>query len=144
MWWRCCKKETNANVDIRDTVPFVAPITGGVVIRVYDGDTITVASRLPYAASPLYRFQIRLVGIDCPEIKAKSALAQDAKRTVEQLCLHRYVRLKVSPHPDKFGRVLADVFVTGDNKKEVHVNALLVERGLAVAYDGGTKKEWIV
>jgi len=38
-----------------DTTPFVFPISGGQVIKVYDGDTITIASKLPYDSSPLYR-----------------------------------------------------------------------------------------
>jgi len=39
-----------------ETIPFVPPITNGYVIKVYDGDTITIASKLPYINSPLYRF----------------------------------------------------------------------------------------
>jgi len=34
----------------------VPPIKHGRVIKVYDGDTITVAARMPYPKSPLYRF----------------------------------------------------------------------------------------
>jgi hypothetical protein len=41
--------------DWKDTVVFVPPITGGIVIKVYDGDTITIASKLPYDESKLYR-----------------------------------------------------------------------------------------
>ena len=36
---------------------------------------------------------------------------------------------------DKYGRLLADVYF--ENK---HINNLLLEKRLAVAYDGGTKK----
>jgi endonuclease YncB( thermonuclease family) len=53
-----------------DTIPFKPPITGGRVIKVYDGDTITVASKLPYRKSPLYRWSVRIRGIDCPEMKS--------------------------------------------------------------------------
>lgn len=35
------------NVKWSDTVPFVPPITSGRVIKVYDGDTITIAAKLP-------------------------------------------------------------------------------------------------
>ena len=52
-----------------ETKPFVPPITGGQVIRVYSGDTITIVSKMPYRNSPLYRFHIRLQGIDCPDIE---------------------------------------------------------------------------
>ena len=54
------------------SILFVPPITEGEVIHVYDGDTITIVSKLPYDESPLYRFSVRLAGIDCAEIKGKT------------------------------------------------------------------------
>ena len=51
-----------------DTIPFVPPVTEGICIKAYDGDTITIAAKLPYPESPLYRFQVRLNGIDCPDV----------------------------------------------------------------------------
>ena len=53
-------------IEWKDCIPFVPPIAMGFVIKVYDGDTITIASKLPYPDSPLYRFSVRLNGIDCP------------------------------------------------------------------------------
>ena len=35
-------------IDYKDTIPFIPPITTGKVIKVYDGDTLTLASKLPY------------------------------------------------------------------------------------------------
>ena len=35
------------NVTYEDTVPFIPPITSGKVVKVYDGDTLTIAGRLP-------------------------------------------------------------------------------------------------
>jgi hypothetical protein len=43
-----------------DTIEFTFPIQEGYVIKVYDGDTITIAAKLPYIESPLYRFPVRL------------------------------------------------------------------------------------
>ena len=78
-----------------DTIPFVAPITGGQVIKVYDGDTITIASKLPYETSPVYRFSVRLNGIDCPEIKGENddekQCAQLAKKELEGLILNKKI-----------------------------------------------------
>jgi hypothetical protein len=42
----------------KDTIEFVPPVSEGFVIKVYDADTLTIASRLPYPESPLYRFQV--------------------------------------------------------------------------------------
>jgi endonuclease YncB( thermonuclease family) len=72
-------------------------IEKGIVIKVYDGDTITIASKLPYRDSKLYRFSVRLNGIDCPEIKGKTAqekqCAQIAKQEMSDLVLNKMVTL---------------------------------------------------
>ena len=77
----------------KDCLPFVPPIDRGVVIKVYDGDTITIASKLPYPDSPLYRFSVRLNGIDCPEIKGndkyEKECAQLAKQEITDLILNK-------------------------------------------------------
>ena len=59
-------------IEWKDTVPFVIPIKSGRVIKVYDGDTITIQFRLPYKESPLYKISVRLNGLDCPELKTKN------------------------------------------------------------------------
>jgi micrococcal nuclease len=118
--------------------PFVAPITEGYVLKVYDGDTITIAFRLPYEGSALYRSSVRLNGIDAPEIKGKNEdekkAAQLAKHSLETLILDKTVTLK-NIQTEKYGRILADVYI-GD----IHVNQWLLDHKLVVHYDGGTKK----
>lgn len=125
------------HIKFEDTVPFVPPITSGQVIKVYDGDTITIASKLPYDGSPLYRFSVRLNGIDAPEIKTKSEeekkLAQKAKEKMSDLVLGKTVILK-NVQTEKYGRILADVYV-----ENIHLNEYMIEQGLAVRYNGGTK-----
>ena len=69
---RFCCYSTATIPGWKDTMPFIPPISGGVVIKVYDGDTITIASKLPYKKSPLYRFSVRMNGIDAPELKGIS------------------------------------------------------------------------
>ena len=51
--------ESMESMEYKDTIEFVVPITRGKVIKVYDGDTITVASRIT-PDSPIYRFQVRM------------------------------------------------------------------------------------
>ena len=127
-------------VDYKDTIPFVPNIESGHVIKVYDGDTITIASKLPYASSPLYRFQVRLRGIDCPEIHGKTedekVRAICARTEMETLVMQKQVVLK-NIGTEKYGRLLADVYVNG-----IHVNAHMLEKGLAVPYSGKTKPSW--
>jgi len=122
-----------------DTVEFTFPIKGGQVIKVYDGDTITIASKLPYDGSPLYRLSVRLNGIDTPEIKGKGVTddekeeAKKARDFVSELILHKYVRLE-NIETEKYGRILADVYID-----DIHLNELLIKERYAVRYDGGTK-----
>jgi endonuclease YncB( thermonuclease family) len=105
---------------------------------VYDGDTITIASKLPFVESPLYRLSVRLNGIDTPEIKGKTEdeklAAKLTRDALAGLILNKYVTLK-NIQTEKYGRILADVYFG-----ELHVNELLIKEKYAVKYDGGTKK----
>ena len=126
--------------DIRwqDTVEFTFPIQGGRVIKVYDGDTITIAAKLPFDNSPLYRLSVRLNGIDTPEIKGKTedekTAAKQVKDALSVLILNKRVSLK-NIQTEKYGRILADVYIG-----ELHINQWLITEKYAVKYDGGTKK----
>lgn len=124
-------------IEWNDATPFVPPVDKGIVIKVYDGDTITIASKLPYPESPLYRFSVRLNGIDCPEIKGKNEIekkcAQIAKNELSNLILNKIVSLK-NVQTEKYGRILADVYLD-----DLHLNKHMIEKRLAVKYDGSTK-----
>ncbi len=156
----CCKQQTTEhqtitlsskddgtsylqNVEYNNTVPFVPPIMVAKVIKVYDGDTITVASKLPYETSKIYTFQVRLNGIDSPEIKGKTKEEKDlaivSRNTLSNMIYGKIVKLQ-NTATEKYGRLLADVYC-GD----VHINQYMLDNKLATEYDGGTKKrprEW--
>jgi endonuclease YncB( thermonuclease family) len=123
----------------KNTTEFTAPIIGGRVIKVYDADTITVASKLPYKGSLLYRFPVRLNGINAPEIKGKGisenekTAAKNAQQFVSNLILNKFVKLE-NIKTEKYGRLLADVYING-----VNLNQLLINEGYAIEYNGGTK-----
>jgi endonuclease YncB( thermonuclease family) len=123
-----------------ETVPFKLPITGGQVIKVYDGDTITIASKLPFENSPIYRFSVRLAGIDTPEIKGKTEqetiLAKEAKNKLHTMIMDKYILLK-NINTEKYGRILADVYLD-----DIHINKWMVDQKLAVGYNGGKKTFW--
>lgn len=131
------------NITYNDTVEFVAPITTAKVIKVYDGDTITVASRLTPEMPTIYRFHVRLNGIDTPEIKGGSPnekeLAIRARDALSEKILGKIVTLE-NNKTEKYGRILSDVYL-GD----VHLNQWMLQNHYAIEYDGGTKKhpaEW--
>ena len=126
------------NITYKNTIPFIPPITEGKVVKVYDGDTITVATKLPYENSPYYRFSVRLKGIDCPEIKTKNKDEQEcailARDFLRDLLMDKMVVLK-DVELEKYGRILAYVYY-----EDQHVSDMLCENRLAVKYDGGTKQ----
>lgn len=138
------KKNNKEYFDIKwsDTKPFVPPINSGYVIKVYDGDTITIASKMPFINSPIYRFSVRLNGIDSPEIKGKTIiekeLAINARDALANKIMNKIITLK-NVSLEKYGRILADVYCDG-----VHINQWMLDNKFALPYDGGTKTtEWI-
>ena len=108
------------------------------VIKVYDGDTITLAFKYN---GEFQRFNCRLIGIDTPELKSHSAqekeLAQQA-RTFLVDCIHdRIVQIEAGKW-DKYGRLLIRVYINN-----VCINDMMVHKGLAKVYDGGAKSAFI-
>ena len=96
------KSKTKPNlthIEYKDTIPFIPPVTSGKVVKVYDGDTITVATTLPFRDQPdtIYRFSVRLTGIDTPELKTKcdeeKYVAKLARQALADLCLGKTVQL---------------------------------------------------
>ncbi len=131
------------NIEYKDTIAFVPPIMYGKVIKVYDGDTITIAARLPFEGSPIYRFSVRLAGIDSPEVKGGSLneteLALKSRDALSLLIFGKVIELK-NNGKEKYGRLLADLYL--DN---LHINKWMIDNMYAVPYGGGKKNrptEW--
>ena len=125
-----------------DTLEFTFPITGGQVIKCYDADTITIATKLPFQDSPMYRLSVRLNGIDTPEIKPKKTIpnrdahitkAKEARDFLSGLVLNKSIRIKFL-HNDLYGRPLVYLY-----QENTCINDLMIEKGFAKKYDGGTK-----
>ena len=139
-----------ANINYKDTIDFIPPILYGKVIKVYDGDTITIAAKLPYALSPIYRFTVRLNGIDSPEMRGggekEKALAIVSRDALHALIFDKIIELR-NNGKEKYGRLLADVYTMPPNinTSSIHVNQWMLQNKYAVPYDGGKKgrsPEW--
>jgi micrococcal nuclease len=134
------------SVKYADTKQYIPDVSFGKVVKVYDGDTITIANRISIGnthTEQIYRFQVRLSGIDTPEIKTKNeatkALAIKVRDALSAIIFGKIVHLKNVSH-EKFGRLLADVYLD-----DIHINQWLIDNQYAVKYDGGTKhipEEW--
>lgn len=110
-------------------------------VKNYDGDTITVNL---YNTDPIFgeNISVRVNGIDTPEIRGKcekeKTIAKQAKSVVNYILNNStYVYLK-NPNRGKYFRIVADVYAD-----DVNIADILLERGLAIPYDGGKKtKNW--
>lgn len=133
-----CISTPKEEITYDKTTPFVPPIDKGKVVKIYDGDTITIAAKLPYSSSPLYRFSVRLNGIDTPELHTKNLeekeMAEKARDALKMQIMNKEVELK-NTKTEKYGRLLADVYC-----ENFYINEWLVNERFAVKYDGGTKK----
>ena len=109
----------------------------------YDGDTCMVS--IP-GSHPLFgdHIPVRLAGIDTPEMKGKcdreKAMARQARDLIRDILTHaQQIELRRA-HRDKYFRVCARIIADGQDLSE-----LLLLKGMAVPYDGGTKmKNWCV
>ena len=106
------------------------------VIKVYDGDTITIIYENE-SDKKVYKGSVRLRGIDTPELRTKNKnekeIALEAKKEMVELVYKKYIKLKNIDY-DKYGRILADIYV-----KNINISEYMVNKRFAVKYDGGTK-----
>jgi endonuclease YncB( thermonuclease family) len=131
------------DITLDNSKPFIPKLGHGKVVKVYDGDTITVASRYPDVDKDIYRYPVRLRGIDAPELRSEfsreTELAEVSRDALYELIFGKIVRLdKIKI--EKYGRLLADVYI--DN---IHVNKWLLDNKYAIPYDGKKKNkptEW--
>ena len=126
------------NLNPRKIEKFIPIIKIARVIKVYDGDTITVAAYYPsHKECKLYKFSVRLYGIDCPEMRGGSSAERNAaviaRDFLHDLLYNQLIQLN-NISLDKYGRLLADVKL-GD----ISCSELLIEKRLAVKYDGKQK-----
>jgi len=105
------------------------------VIKVYDGDTITISDGF-------YEIRVRLIGIDTPEMKETNPvlknLAYQARDYLSSLILNQSIYLQFdhfsekSMHMDKFGRLLAYIYRYSDN---LFINAQMMKMGFSQEYE---------
>jgi endonuclease YncB( thermonuclease family) len=135
----------------KDCPSFLPSLSNVRVISVYDGDTVTVAGTV---GGIIYKFPVRLNGIDTPERRCGCAkrkgtwsaterkrlcveehrLANVARKSLQDRILRKVVRIEVSKTKEKYGRLLAELFYEGES-----VNEWLIAKGHAKRYQGGSK-----
>jgi len=114
---------------------FIPPIEEGKVIKVYDGDTITIISRIPgLIESDIYKFTLRLSGIDCPEIRSKieteRKMAIFVRDKLSEKIMDKNIKI-YNLEREKYGRILCNIKL--DN---IDINNWLLKKHYAIKYDG--------
>lgn len=127
------------DISYHDCKRFIPDIHYAKVVKVYDGDTITIACKYPIRGKNLYRFSVRLAGIDAPEMNDDCYIerteANLSKTALYNLVFNETVRLD-NIRSEKYGRLLADVYL-----RDLHVNTWLLDNYFAVPYKVESKSK---
>jgi len=120
------------------------------VHRVVDGDTVYLKLSKTFTLPVDFGFNIldsvillkeaivefRLYGINTPEVVGVTKQAGLASSTELSRLLDTGTLRIVSYKPDKYGRYLADIFVTPPGQPEFNANQELIKGGFATPYFG--------
>ena len=107
--------------------------------RIVDGDTIDISIDLGFDLTKKER--VRLAGIDTPEKRTKNQKEKEmGYQATEFLEMHLMEATKLTVRTEKdgkFGRMLGWLYKTDEDTTSI--NQIMIDKGYAWAYDGGTK-----
>ena len=108
------------------------------VVKVYDGDTITIIFRYN---KNYYKLSCRILGIDTPELRTKNLkekkMGYKAKIFLEQLILDKILTVRFDKF-GKYGRPLIEIFLPNGQS----ISNVMITNKYAKPYFGGKKTEW--
>ena len=109
-------------------------------LRNYDGDTVTLMLDMGFKIQQEH--DVRLAGVDAPEIKGGTALTKAAARLArDMVCTHLTqpgvsLIFLSSKWAGKYGRPVGEILVNGRR-----LSAWLIRAHLAVPYNGGARSD---
>ena len=118
------------------------------VIKIYDGDTITVAMEIH---KKIYKYSIRMLGYDSPEMKPPKnqknrndeiKAAKEARKALVDKIENKIVKIKLGDF-DKYGRLLGVVFLERGimcHKSVENINDYMIQNNYGYSYERETKK----
>tara|TARA_Y100000593_G_C4185652_1_gene274252 strand:+ start:129 stop:554 length:426 start_codon:yes stop_codon:yes gene_type:complete len=124
------------DVELADCVKDIPNFTSAKVVKCYDGDTVTLAVLSP-DETLAYKYSVRLMGVDTPELRGPKADAENAQKArdyVSSLILGKIVNVKLESKYDKYGRLLATIYAPGVSELEGNVAKLLIYNKLGKEY----------
>jgi len=145
-----------SELSLENCETYIPPINFAKVIKVYDGDTITIGTLINHNnITKPYKFSLRLYGIDAPEIRTKNIIEKKAglfvKNELQEMILNKIVLINLEKKPDKYGRLLGTIFLQHNNhihidnnsiddKHYININKWLIDKEYCYEYYGDTKK----
>jgi endonuclease YncB( thermonuclease family) len=112
------------------------------VVRVSDGDTVTVAFE-PFSDGKMWTHVVRLARCDAAELKSKEPTeykcARGAKQFLAWLVHGKIVRLECTGI-DKFRRILGELYIEEPFELQTNVVDILLDKKMVHRYDGGAKQ----
>lgn len=124
-------------------VPRKDLITKCRVVNVHDGDTITIIYMIDKKVP--FKINLRMEGIDAPEITSKNQLER-----IAAVAVTKWLRRKINEQKywwvilkrwDKYGgRVIGTLYT--DRRANSSINQIMLDNGLVMPYDGGKKEAW--
>jgi micrococcal nuclease len=131
----CIFKYRLRKLNLNNTEKYIPNIRLAKVIKVYDGDTITIGTIMN---KNNYKFQVRLNRLDTPELKTKNETEKKAGLLVRDKLidkiLNQIITINIIKY-DKYGRLLAEIYLNNEN-----INDWLLNNKYAVPYNGETKE----
>ncbi len=118
------------------------------IVHIYDGDSMHVVFK---EFDNFYRWTCRIMGVDTPELRTRNenekALGYKVRDILREKLLNKIVKIKCEKF-DKYGRLLIDVYIPNEMKRENAKTGMLsewlIDNQYAYEYDGGTKQNWDV
>ena len=117
------------------------------IVNIYDGDTCKAVFKF---GDELYRWNIRMAGYDTPEMRPSRSDPNRDKEKEAAIKSRDYLKsLIMNPKQlvyikcgefDKYGRLLAEIFINKDDK--ISVNQMMIDGEYGYQYGGGTKKKF--
>ena len=113
------------------------------VVSIHDPDTVTIVFEWN---NQLIKLNVRLDGIDAPELKSKvpaeSAACRAGTLRLQELINNKVVKVILGKF-DKFGRVLSTIHTLHPIDDEITcINDYLIQYQYVRSYDGGKKLAW--
>jgi len=118
------------------------------VLRVIDGDTLDIGVCREHSGRKVWKFRVRLYGIDTPEKRPSrsdplrdreiQAALRSKQALTDRLIENDWIVVAHFDKPDKYGRILCTLY----DKHGENLNDWMIRMGYAVPYFGKTKKKY--